>query len=273
MTKKLYKYIAPFVIVGLLFLVLPKTAEAAIAFDAASNANNINITSLTWSHTTTGTNLLLVVGTFAKDGTDADRPVSDVTYGGVSLTKVREDDDTTINHTSGLWYLVNPATGANDVVVSFAGGTLQVGIAGAMTFTGVKQTSPLDASNGGVQANAASISTTVTTVSDNAMVAASVNKVGSSPTSNDAGAGITERWDVDVTEASGNVSSGGHAGPKSPAGDQAMSWSQSVGTTHDWAISAASFAPASEGAAATEPSSLVIQKGAVFIEKGQMVIQ
>src|SRR5690242_14785442 len=65
---------------------VPSVAAAAIALDTTSNAKDTSIVpagTLSWSHTVSGTNRLLVVAlsTFASDTADA-------TYAGISMTRV-----------------------------------------------------------------------------------------------------------------------------------------------------------------------------------------
>ena len=274
MIKKLYKYIAPFVIVGLLFLVLPKTAEAAIAFDATANtAGNEcplgNEDSVSWSHTASGSERLVVVGISLEDATDADRTVTSMTYGAQSMTLAKEQKDDTNNITSSLWYLMNPNTGAQTITANFLNMSNCFGA--SISFTGAHQTSALDATNGTTQADSTSVSTAVTTVADNSMVVDVMTMNEGSNITLTAGAGQTERDNQTTTATAHGVS---HEGPQTPAGSVTMSWSCSglgCGGNEDWTIAAASFAPAAT-TATTESSSLVIQKGAVFIEKGQVII-
>lgn len=96
----------------------------AIAFDAAVAAQT-DSTDPTWSHTCTGSNgLLVVTGDAAADYTS-------ITYNSVALTKA-------VTVTSALttriqiWYLLNPSTGANTIVVTGGNGRCQ-----SSSYTGV----------------------------------------------------------------------------------------------------------------------------------------
>ena len=109
---------------------------AAIAFDAASSAKAANASSLSWSHTCSGSDRLLVVGTNAGDTTAGDRPVTGITYNGAALTKIRSDTIGLI--TSELWYLLNPDTGAHNIIVSYTGLNTDAQ-AGGISLTGVDQ--------------------------------------------------------------------------------------------------------------------------------------
>lgn len=133
----------------------------AIALDAQSNGATSVTTSLSWSHTCTGSNLALIVGIWnASDG------VTSVTYNGVAMTQIAK-----LLMTGGaagqyiyLYYLLNPATGTNTVAVTGATG----GLDGASTsFTGVKQSGQPDSFNSSGSASTASLTTSTTTVADN----------------------------------------------------------------------------------------------------------
>ena len=78
----------------------------AIAFDAASNGIQGTATSWTWAHTCTGSDRILFV--FGHQVSN----ISGVTYAGVSMSILGPVGDV------ALWYLVNPATGTNNVVAS-----------------------------------------------------------------------------------------------------------------------------------------------------------
>src|SRR5512132_4525114 len=57
---------------------------AQIAVDSSSNATGTTA-SLSWSHTVSGSNRILIVGTSHRDATQT---VTGVTYGGLSLTPI-----------------------------------------------------------------------------------------------------------------------------------------------------------------------------------------
>lgn len=213
----------------------------AIAFNATNSKNDSTIAVLTqtWSHTCTGSNRLLFVGvSFDSAGLS----ISSVTYAGTNLTLIRTDENTAISRSSSIWYLVAPATGANDIVVTYSNDT--VCISGSISLTGVAQTGSLDANNGAIGVDITA-SVVVTTVADNAWVLDTM--AANSSFGWTVGAGQTQRWNV-IPSAS--VDGGGSTeGPKTPAGAVTMSWSVGQPGGTDWAISAASFAPAVAGGA------------------------
>jgi hypothetical protein len=229
----------------LLCLLGPSQAWAAIAHDASSNSGvGTFVTSLSWSHTCTACDLI-VVKTHARDETLTQLVVTGVTYNSVALTKAREDirDGVSWEVGSGVWYLKAPATGANTVQVSFTGNT-EMAAASATTLSGVDQTTPLDASNGATGLSAAP-SVNVTTVADNAWVIDSVT-MDNEPPFSAVGAGQVSRENRDCSTVNGGAACGSSTeGPKTPAGSVTMSWT--AGSSNDWAIAAASFAPSGGG--------------------------
>src|SRR5262245_13415990 len=79
--------------------VFPTSPFSAVAFDASSRSSNpTNVASISWTHTVVSSgssvNAILIVGAVSRDSVDADRVVTQVTYNGVALTKIRQDDET-----------------------------------------------------------------------------------------------------------------------------------------------------------------------------------
>lgn len=71
-----------------------------------------------------GVNRILVMGFSNFDATSiAQRSVSSVTYGGVSLTNVANAtaDNATSNGRCEIWYVINPLQGSNNIAVTFGG--------------------------------------------------------------------------------------------------------------------------------------------------------
>ena len=214
---------------------LPEKPEHhSIALDVASNSGGkSSVSSYSWSHTCTGSNLLLVVGDAHWSSTN-NRTVTGITYNSDSLTFIRTDENSDIYFfRSTLYYRVAPDTGGAYTVAVTLSGTMSNGAGGAVSYTGAKQTGQPDAHNGANAYTGKTQSTTVTTVADNSWVAG-VLVVVSHPT-----CGNTQRWNVN----SGYYWAGSDTNaPKTPAGSQTMSWTQASNAI--WAISAASFAPA-----------------------------
>ncbi len=147
----------------------------AIAYDTSASGNAA-ATSLTYSHTCTGTNLILYVGVFIISGADQ---VTGVTYGGVAMTRV---DYVLVDTNVGtyLYQLVAPSTGANNVVVSMSTSLTVQG--SSSSFTGAAQSGQPDAHTTMVETtNVIQSTTSLTTVADNDwLVAFCTNNSGGS---------------------------------------------------------------------------------------------
>ena len=145
----------------------------AIAFDANSRGNNNAFhTSLTWSHTCTGSNLVLIVGTSVESDSapNTAQTVSGITYNGVALTKIISKYITgNTDNGCELWYLIAPSTGANNVVVTYTG-QVDGSFGGALSFTGVDQSNPVDTSGSNETLVGTSVAKAITTGVTDAML-------------------------------------------------------------------------------------------------------
>lgn len=209
----------------------------AIAYDATSNTTEqLTVSSASFSHTCTGSNTVLAVGISARDTTLGNRTVSSVTYNGVALTKARSDDNG-LSARSELWYLLNPTTGANTVVVTM-GGTCAGIICGGVSLTGVRGASQPDASNGFTSGAATTATCNVTTVKDNSWVI-DILRTTNTGTGYSVGGSQTQRWLV----TGGSQLNAGMStqGPKTPAGSTTDSWSWT--TSVSAALTSVSFSP------------------------------
>jgi hypothetical protein len=158
-------------------------------FSAATTGQDAFTDVLTFSHTTSGADRLLLVGVTCVNAT-----ISSVTYNGVGMTAV-ESGGASIR----LYALVAPATGANNVVVTLS--TDEAVCAVAASYTGVDQTTGYN----GVQSSATgdgSPSLTVTSAAGNLVVGMSgiIDNSGLTPPVHTVGAGQTSR---------GNLAEGG----------------------------------------------------------------
>lgn len=200
----------------------------AIAFDAYTDGGFAGgITSRTFAHTTTGSDRILFVGAWTR-GTN----VPTVTYNGVSMTGI----GTIVGPTAdgdyvSLFYLIAPATGSNNVVISLSSANLIGGQ--AISYTGAKQSGQPDASVTYGPTTSTSDSVTLTTVADNSwslMVGRTTGSgtiaAGSGTTLRGGGAGAAQMLDSNAA--------------KTPAGSVTL-----VGThtNSESVYSMASFAP------------------------------
>lgn len=210
----------------------------AIAFDAASNGGAFasHLNTLSWNHTCTGSNLLLVVGVCLTDsGSD---PTA--TYNGVSMTKIASQTGSGSGDRVILFYLINPATGTHSVTITETGTLVSSG--GGISLTGVKQSAQPDAS--GTTGGNPAPSLAVTSVADNSWYVdiAGIGLAGSAVNFNTPVPGL-QKVNVNNTVATfGWALAMQVYGPKTPAGSTTLSWTESLAAGSDYVV--ASFAPA-----------------------------
>lgn len=131
-----------------------------IAFDAANGAAQASVSSLTFSLTVSGTERIILCGAVIDSGDN----ITGITYAGDSLTQIAKVQFPNKNAFCYLYYLIAPATGTNNVVISSSTTTVIWGQ--AASYTGVKQSGQPDA-NATNTTTTTSITGTVTTVADN----------------------------------------------------------------------------------------------------------
>lgn len=230
-----------FPMLALLLLCAPH-AHAQIAFDSGTNGHGANVASVTFSHSCSGSNRILFVGVYVLQAGGAPA-VNSVTYGGANLTLM--DRIVNGNHGSELWYLVAPATGANDVVVTMGVSTLRIWPV-AVSFTGAHQGAPEASNAASGTATAASVAVTTLTANSWVVDILANGHAAASPT---IGVGQTPR----AASLEGAVQRGlsSTEGPVSPAGPVTMSWTLSGSAP--WVIVAAAFKPAAALAPVRRP--------------------
>lgn len=212
----------------------------AIAWDANSSSGAQGTsTSYSFNHTCTGSNLILFVGVAVRQGSFYN--ASAITYNGVSMTKIRHDDNGAGNSRgSDLFYLLNPATGTNSIAVTISGsgGSFSNSDAHGVSFTGAQQSGVPDSQGGGGGTATSSPSKSTTTVADNswivAMLCTGFDDGVATPTS----PLVLSSKTAAVGSHTGAL---GYQGPKTPAGAQASAWTT---TSDSYCMSVASFAPA-----------------------------
>lgn len=136
-------------LLAVLFLLLAlnySSAQVAVDASTSASANMTGTANLTFAHTTTATaNRLLLVGVSINITNAPTAGVVGVTYNGTALSFVGAHNDAGNTRRVEMWYLLAPVSGTQNVVVSVnvPGGVNDGVVAGATTFTGVDQTSPL----------------------------------------------------------------------------------------------------------------------------------
>ncbi len=124
---------------GLALLVLPADALGQVQFvNASSGQSGTTTTSFSFSHTVNaGTDMILIVGAEIRASADS---FTSVRYNGINLTKVSGITGAS-DVRAELWYLLSPSVGTFSVTLNASASRNLAG--GAMTFTGVHQTTPL----------------------------------------------------------------------------------------------------------------------------------
>lgn len=203
---------------------------SAPAVDSATS-DTTAISSLTFSHDSSGTDRLLLVG--VSFNPNQGETVSSVTYNGTALSFVgsaTHSNDARIE----IWQLVAPDTGTHDVVVTFSAELQYGAVAGAQTFTGVHQTTPLGTFVGANDISAGPATVDVSSASNELVFDTVACETCTSLT---AGAGQTERWNL--SWADGSVM--GAASTEPGASTVTMSWN--LGSSDYWAIGAVPIRP------------------------------
>lgn len=207
----------------------------AIAFDAASNGtdNSPNSSPMTLSHTCTGSDRFLVVGLYTAASNSR---TTSVTYNGVAMTQAIKNENNPSGETTEIWYLMNPASGANNIVITLSTDTpIEVC---AASYTGVL--GGLDNSAVASNTSTTSFAGSVTTVADNCwyvMFARNNADVYGS------GAGTTRR----ANQGACSICDGNAA--KTPAGSATLTLT--VGGSYAHGGSLLSMSPTAAAAAAT----------------------
>jgi uncharacterized repeat protein (TIGR01451 family) len=230
-----------FAFMSFAFLLLVSTAHAQVVFDSVTSfSGQLTRTSpgnsLTFSHTTTGTNLLMVVGVSMNISGRNTTTVSGVTYNGVALTSAGTAISIT-NRRTELWYLIAPATGTHNVVVTLSvpgfGNPIIGTVAGAATFTGADQTTPIRTyvTNSGTSANAfvnvASSSNDM--VLDTLALFSGTTAASTSPVQ-------TQQWAISTGASGSDVYGFGSTRP----GSASVPMSEDLSASATWAVAAVS---------------------------------
>lgn len=127
------------VLMSFALLSIPPASWAAIEVQSANISTAEGTTDFSWNHTVSaGSNLILIVGVAVRSASP--NTAQGVTYNGTALTQVGSSIFSAHANIS-MWYLVNPDVGTFSVSVDLTANRSAVG--GAMTFSGVDQSTPL----------------------------------------------------------------------------------------------------------------------------------
>jgi|JI8StandDraft_1071087.scaffolds.fasta_scaffold00207_28 hypothetical protein len=206
----------------------------AIAFDSNATGSTTGAASITFSHTVSGSDRVL----FAAGEDNGSHNIT-CTYNGVSMTQIDVDNPSGLT----MLYLIAPATGANNVVMSRSGSGFLVGM--SASYTGADQTTPINAQakEGYPADNAATESISITPgVVDCWAVGCAFANVNAATT---AGAGTTIRQSN--SNASGGVGLGDNNAAINPAASTTLNF---VSTSSGRAAIIVALAPSAGGAVA-----------------------
>jgi len=205
----------------------------ALAHDADSSSSGTQVKTLTWSHINAGDLLVVGVDTFYIAARYSIQAVTGITYNGVALTKI-DAQDAGVYCRSELWYLIAPAAGTHDIVVTLADVTGYI-VGGATSWTGADQSSPL-----GTAAKATGTTTPVTvnvTSVAGEYVVDSACAYKATAITLTVGASQTSAWNE--TPATGYVGAGSY---EASASTITMSWTLSAAAL-GWATVAVPIKP------------------------------
>jgi hypothetical protein len=206
----------------------------AIAFDASTNGNFVSGTTRTFSHTCTGSDRILFVEAVINEATDK---ITGVTYSGVSMTRIATVNPTA-NRRLYLYYLIAPATGANNVVITASSSTAIGG--NAASYTGVAQSGTIIDVSTTATDTTSPIATSLTTTIDNTWTILCTTQdtttVFSASTGSTFRVQNTTYADVSIFDSNGAIT---------PAGSTTMTVTNGTMTTAGTIMAA--FAPVSGG--------------------------
>jgi hypothetical protein len=229
---------------------------STITFDRASSmTRSTAASSISWSHTTgAGNNRLLLVTIGVHVATGTPTTVTSVTYGGIPLTQVTTAlySATAPRVRTYVFQLINPTSGTNTITVNFAAATLSV--AGAVTYTGVDQNSPIQTSSTSTGSGTTASSSVTVTGSGRLLF----GYLGGHRTTNTwtitEGTGQTNRW-----SQTSQLYKGRGSDKSVTAGSQSVSWTLSRAASY--VVSAIVINPAPFYRAEVEHNATVIYSG------------
>lgn len=212
----------------------------AIAYDNKASGTATSASSLTYSHTVgSGSNRILFVYSGGRYSSGGEYPTG-VTYNGVAMTEIAALRQDYSNIRSSVWYLVAPASGANNVVISYS--TSRDSITGlSLSYDGASQTGIPDATGGGTgqEASDSIADSSITTVANNSGIASFIYG------NQDWGAFSVRSPFTDRSTANAAANNQAYSADylvKATAGSQEVDWN--VVNFENWGMRNVSFAPA-----------------------------
>lgn len=220
----------------------PADMPHSAVFDATSSVDFGVVSSVSWTHTPSGTPTGLGVGVCVVDVNNVGTITSCTYDGGATtqeVTKLFSDVPNALAYRSSIYRLASPPTGAKTVAVNFPSSSF-IGGCGAITVTG-GDTSTVFSNNASASGTSTAPSVACTSAADELVMDAVVYVQYPDSVTASVGAGQTQRWNRTQTNswALGSTESG--------AASVTMSWTLSM--TKSWATCAASFKAAGGGGA------------------------
>jgi len=234
----------------------------AIAHDSttATTSGGKDVSGITFPHTVgAGSDRYLKVGVAINQLGPA--TVSSITYAGVPMTRLGDSVQRGFIRVE-YWYLLNPPTGTNDVVVTLSDSPMNLACA-ASSYFGVNQTTPH-----GTESTATGVGTGPSVSVQSASGELVVDVMACADTGHvSVGSGQTLRGVADngTTEAVCAVSD--------EAGATSVTMSHTIGAANDWAIIGVSLRPAAVGGEAIEGSLSATLGALTLVAAGTLEVQ
>jgi hypothetical protein len=139
----------------------------AIAFDAATTGSDTSGSSYTFAHTVSASSNRFLFVVVTGNVVASPDNVTGITYAGVAMTLLDKSNGSG-DRWQYIFYLIAPAVGANNVVISSSGAPNNLYGPGAFSYIGVKQAAPEVSQK--TTGTSTSKTETITTLTNNAWV-------------------------------------------------------------------------------------------------------
>lgn len=193
----------------------------SIVLDAVSSKTAATPTSITLAHTINNSNSILIVNLGWFDTSGKGDPTS-ITYNGVNLTQ--SVVDSMVNFRNQFWYLINPAGGTHNIVVTWSGSINDNANLLGISYKNTSQVSQPNITGHTETASGNSLSTTVVTTIDNCMLIDAYMDIDGAPVTYTPGTGQTQQVNQASVDPFLNVVSDKLVGAQ---GSYSMSYSDS----------------------------------------------
>ena len=209
------------------------TEDVGIDLTSATSKKTGSGSTLSWSHTSSGSDRLVLVGVSWQDSAD-EESVTSVTYDGSAMTLVASTP------LCAIYSLVNPPTGSKTILVTWSGSNVKGAVAAAISFTGVHQTSPIGST---VTAAGNSTAASVNVIPSVTFSLIGIDFGSSTAVSLTAGSGATQRWNDSAGTSGSFTLTQGAASTVASAGGGARAMSWTLGAARSWEMIAVSIRP------------------------------